>query len=883
MANLTPVGVQAVVENLNGFLGDLGKMNTSVQNVGGQFADVGKTLATGAIVTGIGAVTAAIGGLAAVSKVGLDSLMGWGEQLDRLGDQFGMTGEQASKWTVAMNKVGLSVEEGGQGLNYFTKNLDNVKTDMGAATGTISPFQKALSALSINAFDANGNVRSLDDVMPEIMDKFQKLPAGVNSSALAMDLFGARGGTKFLDFLRQGSAGLSDAEKMAKAFGLEMSTDGMNAIEGYGFALSELNLGLTGIKNQIGKAVLPYARQFVEWAKGAVPMVVQLAAALGEKLGAGLQVIANLVGAFQAGGFTGLASALGISPETQGFIANLISGIAELANTINGVLAQAFTWLNTNGLPMLNQAIAFVVQNWDAFQGALIGIGVILGGAVIVGGIAAIAAAIASLITPVGLIIAAAALLGAAWNTNFLGMRDALTAFWAQAQPVIEQLGLWLQTNLPVAIQALAAFWNGTLLPALQATGTFIMGTVIPALAQVGTWLATNIPAAIQTAASFWNGTLLPAMQAVGNWANAYLLPAFMALNNFIGAVLSLTLTAMAGLWQNVLYPALLAVYNFLSAQLTPGLTATGNVISTVLGPAVQFFVDNILLAFQQGLLGIQNALTWVTDQLNVMTGALNNVQLPDWLKPGSPTPFEIGLRGIADTLSGKVAKAMEGFAATAPSVFRQLADTITQIKTDLTDMAENTLIMFGEAINSVGVTMSGMGSAAASAFSVLNKSIDNALDAVEELDNTLSGVGGEAREAANAFDSFQDAGRGIYDTLIPALRSLLNILEDIADAAADAADNIGAIPESPPGTAGGMGFQAGVRNFVVPPGFPNDTYPVRLSTGEKMTVIPRGQAAGASGGNVTVNLGPVTISGELDLQQFGDFVERRVAMALGA
>ena len=26
-------------------------------------------------------------------------------------------------------------------------------------------------------------------------------------------------------------------------------------------------------------------------------------------------------------------------------------------------------------------------------------------------------------------------------------------------------------------------------------------------------------------------------------------------------------------------------------------------------------------------------------------------MELPDWLKPGSPTPFEMGLRGISDAL----------------------------------------------------------------------------------------------------------------------------------------------------------------------------------------------------------------------------------------
>lgn len=43
--------------------------------------------------------------------------------------------------------------------------------------------------------------------------------------------------------------------------------------------------------------------------------------------------------------------------------------------------------------------------------------------------------------------------------------------------------------------------------------------------------------------------------------------------------------------------------------------------------------------------------------------------------------------------------------------------------------------------------------------------------------------------------------------------------------------------------------FAVGARDFIVPPGYPNDSYRVGLSSGEKVTVIPAGQGNG--GGNV--------------------------------
>ena len=46
--------------------------------------------------------------------------------------------------------------------------------------------------------------------------------------------------------------------------------------------------------------------------------------------------------------------------------------------------------------------------------------------------------------------------------------------------------------------------------------------------------------------------------------------------------------------------------------------------------------------------------------------------------------------------------------------------------------------------------------------------------------------------------------------------------------------------------------------DFVVPPGFPNDTFPMRVSSGERVQVMPRGQAAagGVSMGDININIG---------------------------
>jgi len=55
--------------------------------------------------------------------------------------------------------------------------------------------------------------------------------------------------------------------------------------------------------------------------------------------------------------------------------------------------------------------------------------------------------------------------------------------------------------------------------------------------------------------------------------------------------------------------------------------------------------------------------------------------------------------------------------------------------------------------------------------------------------------------------------------------------------------------------------------NFIVPPGFPRDTYPLRVTSGERVIVMtPQQQAIGAGR---PITIGPVYINNEMDMQTF--------------
>jgi hypothetical protein len=164
-------------------------------------------------------------------------------------------------------------------------------------------------------------------------------------------------------------------------------------------------------------------------------------------------------------------------------------------------------------------------------------------------------------------------------------------------------------------------------------------------------WLSTQIPAAIATVSSFWTDTLLPAVRRVWSFIDGSLMPLFRALVNFIKAVLGFELRVLAGIWQNIIAPALNKVWNIIKENIMPIFAVLVGYIKGTLQPILNtlgsFLKNTLVVAFK----GIADAIKSVVDWLEKMAEKLNSLELPSFLVAHSPTPFEVGLVGIAKAL----------------------------------------------------------------------------------------------------------------------------------------------------------------------------------------------------------------------------------------
>jgi hypothetical protein len=312
-----------------------------------------------------------------------------------------------------------------------------------------------------------------------------------------------------------------------------------------------------------------------------------------------------------------LAIVMEQTEQFAGDFQNTADGVTNSTKIMKAQFADAAADLGTQLLPIAQKLIGFLsdlIGKFTAltpeqqkmilmFAGILAAIGpvvTIIGGLVsVIGAIAGVSAAV---LAPILAIIAVVALLALAWKTDFGGIRTFLIGTWEKMKPILAAWVEWLKVVIPQAIQALKQFWTDVLLPKIQ---------------------------------FFWA------------WVKTNILPLLANLAKFFGSIIFTAVKALAGLWQNVLFPALSTLWGWFKEKILP-----------ILRDVSDWLQDKLRPAFDAITTAIQGVSTW----LGTMADKIMNLELPDWLTPGSPTPLEMGLKGINDQMALLQRKSMPDF-----------------------------------------------------------------------------------------------------------------------------------------------------------------------------------------------------------------------------
>lgn len=213
----------------------IGRMGDTAGRVSGGLK--GMLGAAGGLSGALGALAPAVTGvgLASMAKGAIDAA----DDMNDLSQKTGVSVEQLSRFKQAADASGTSIEGVGNSMVKLNRNL---------ATGNAGAAN-ALRDLGISATDANGALKSADQIMLEVADRFAAMPDGAQKSASAMALFG-KSGADMVPLLNGGS-------KAIKGLSATMTTDFALGADKLNDKMVAVQTKLTEIGVSLGTALMP--------------------------------------------------------------------------------------------------------------------------------------------------------------------------------------------------------------------------------------------------------------------------------------------------------------------------------------------------------------------------------------------------------------------------------------------------------------------------------------------------------------------------------------------------------------------------------------------------------------------------------------------------
>jgi len=172
-----------------------------------------------------------------------------GDEIAKLSRKVGISTELLSGYKLAAEHGGASLASLGKGLGRLSRTIADA--DRGLVT-----YIRTFQDLNIDIKTSDGNLKSMEQVMLEVAERFSTMEAGTKKTSLAMEMFG-RAGMDLIPMLDQGAEGLKKEYKEAERLGLIFSEKSARACEEFNDRLHDLNMSLSGVGKTMALELMP--------------------------------------------------------------------------------------------------------------------------------------------------------------------------------------------------------------------------------------------------------------------------------------------------------------------------------------------------------------------------------------------------------------------------------------------------------------------------------------------------------------------------------------------------------------------------------------------------------------------------------------------------
>jgi len=172
-----------------------------------------------------------------------------GGEFDDLSKRIGVSVETLSSLELGARTSGVSIEGLGTGIQMLSRNM------VEAATGS-KEAQAGFASLGIAVTDANGRLKSSEEILLQIADQFAGAEDGAAKTAIAMQLLG-RSGAQLIPFLNEGADGLRKWQELSAKLGLNLTGELTSAMDSIGDSTDVFMAAVEGVQNQLAIGMAP--------------------------------------------------------------------------------------------------------------------------------------------------------------------------------------------------------------------------------------------------------------------------------------------------------------------------------------------------------------------------------------------------------------------------------------------------------------------------------------------------------------------------------------------------------------------------------------------------------------------------------------------------
>ena len=190
--------------------------------------------------------------IAAFTKSQIDAM----DNLNKLSQKIGVTTSDLSKLAYAAKLSDVDIGSLQQSFVILSRGLSEASQGSGNAL-------QAFNALGIAFKNNDGTLKTSQEVMMAVADKFVTMEDGAQKTALAVAVFG-RAGANMIPLLNQGSSAIREQGDELERLGGVVTPQAAKAAEEFNDNLTRLNTALGGVGKAIAMEVMPYLTQLSE-------------------------------------------------------------------------------------------------------------------------------------------------------------------------------------------------------------------------------------------------------------------------------------------------------------------------------------------------------------------------------------------------------------------------------------------------------------------------------------------------------------------------------------------------------------------------------------------------------------------------------------------